>query len=106
MLYSSDKSLTLAGQGINRSSRAISQMVERSRFQLGNVMPMKSPSVSAIPESKRLSGSGPREELVDESNGIYEVTTNPQDLEDYEFVDPTKLRESRLLQDDIYQVCL
>ena len=67
---------------------------------------MKSPSVSAIPESKEALASGSREELADESNGIYEVTTHPQDLEDYEFVDPAKMRESRLLQDDIYQACL
>ena len=109
MYCSSDKSSTLAAP-INRSSRAMSQMVtpDRSRLSSGT-LPPKSPSVSGIFESKQVFSPALPEEVCSLSgeahDGIYEVT-HQLDAEDYEFVDPVKMRESQLIQDDIYQVCI
>ena len=103
----SDKSATLAPGPGTRNSRAMSTMVMSDRNRLSGT-PLKSPSVSALPH---VFSPPPLAEEVcpvdDGSDGIYEVTQQHEvDPEDYEFVDPAKLRESQLIQDDIYQVRL
>ena len=106
----SDKGSMLAALPLNRSSRAMSQMVspDRSRLSSGT-MPVKSPSVSVIPESQQVFSPTLREEVCpissEGNDSIYEMT-HQLDAEDYEFVDPAKMRESQLIQDDIYQVCV
>ena len=77
--------------------------------RLSGTIPPKSPSVSSVmPEQKQAFMHAQQEEVIailDKcSDGIYEVTHTHDDIEDYEFVDPTKMRESQLIQDDIYQV--
>ena len=88
----------------------MSQMVttDRSRLSSGT-LPPKSPSVSGISDSKPVFSPALPEEVCPISgeahDGIYDVT-HQLDAEDYEFVDPARMRESQLIQDDIYQVCV
>ena len=81
---------------------------DRSRL-LSGTLPPKSPSVSGTSDTKPMFSPALPEEVCSVSSeahdGIYDVT-HQLDVEDYEYVDPAKMRESQLIQDDIYQVCV
>ena len=100
-------SATLAAGPGASNSHAMSTMVMSDRNKLSGVTPMKS---SSMPALLHMFSPPPLAKNVcpvdNGSDDIYEVTQQ-HEVQDYEFVDPAKLRESQLIQDDdIDQVCL